>query len=269
MTEFHEEVEKIYLQEDYLFTNTNAVITEICKLEESDPAIKHGTHVMKFNKHIFHPQGGGQPSDIGSVEVNSVGDEKMLSFLVKFVTYSPSDREVLLHYGSFEDASMESDFQVGLVVNLNVDPAKRSLHSRLHSAGHAIDACLGRIGILDRLQAEKGYHFIDSPYVEYGAIGELSPEEMKMLPSQITEEMNKVIEEGIVTNIVYMSKEEAAFKLGLDVSNYPELIRVVYVADLPCPCGGTHVKSTSDLGKVTITKVNKKKGKIRISYSLD
>ena len=120
MTEFHEEVEKIYLQEDYLFTNTNAVITEICKLEESDPAIKHGTHVMKFNKHIFHPQGGGQPSDIGSVEVNSVGDEKMLSFLVKFVTYSPSDREVLLHYGSFEDASMESDFQVGLVVNLNV-----------------------------------------------------------------------------------------------------------------------------------------------------
>lgn len=270
MTEFGREVETLYLNESYLFTNTVAVITDINKLEEGDPSSKHGTHCMKLNKHIFHPQGGGQPSDIGSVEVKSEGEDNVLSFLVKFVAYSPENREVLLHYGSFGDSSMESKFHVGLEVNLSVDAAKRALHSRLHSAGHAIDACLSRLGMFDRLKAEKGYHFIDSPYVEYTVLGDLSAEEMKMLPSQLSEQMGNLINEGIVTDIVYMSREEAAMKLtNCDVSNYPDTIRVVYVAGLPCPCGGTHVDSTSDLQKVTITKVNKKKGKIRISYNID
>ena len=268
MTEFGTEVEKVYLNESYLFTTTAAVITEIVKLEEGDPSSKYGTHFMKFDKHIFHPQGGGQPSDVGVVKV--AGGENAPCFFVKFVTYSPDDRNVLLHYGSFVDGSAENEFAINLEVILSVDQAKRAINSRLHSAGHAIDACLSRLGMSERLKAEKGYHFVDSPYVEYAALSEFSAEELKSLSSLLTDEMEKVIEESIVTDVVYMSKEDAASKLtNCDISGYPETIRVVYVAGLPCPCGGTHVDSTADLQKVTVTKVNKKKGKIRVSYNID
>ena len=47
-------------------------------------------------------------------------------------------------------------------------------------------------------------------------------------------------------------------------------MRVIKMADLGCPCGGTHVKRLGDIGKMEITKikVNSKKQEIRISYTL-
>lgn len=55
-------------------------------------------------------------------------------------------------------------------MSLSLDASKRELQAVLHSAGHAIDqavkAALGD-GVLSPL---KGYHFADSPYVEYQGI---------------------------------------------------------------------------------------------------
>lgn len=44
--------------------------------------------------------------------------------------------------------------------------------------------------------------------------------------------------------------------------------RVVTVAGLSCPCGGTHVGATRQLEGVRVTKVKAKKGTLRVSYSL-
>lgn len=40
-------------------------------------------------------------------------------------------------------------------------------------------------------------------------------------------------------------------------------------SDEGCPCGGTHVKNIADLKKITITKVQKKGKKVKVSYQLD
>ena len=53
-----------------------------------------------------------------------------------------------------------------------------------------------------------------------------------------------------------------------DLEFYPNLVRIVNVAGLPCACGGTHVTSTADLMKVTVTKIKKKKKIIKISYAI-
>lgn len=44
--------------------------------------------------------------------------------------------------------------------------------------------------------------------------------------------------------------------------------RIVTVAGLACPCGGTHIKSTGQLEGVRVTKVKAKKGTLRVSYTL-
>lgn len=51
-------------------------------------------------------------------------------------------------------------------------------------------------------------------------------------------------------------------------AKYGAETRVVTVAGLSCPCGGTHVRSTRELEGVRVTKVKAKKGTLRISYSL-
>lgn len=45
--------------------------------------------------------------------------------------------------------------------------------------------------------------------------------------------------------------------------------RIVTVAGLACPCGGTHVRSTGQLAGARVTKVKAKKGAVRVSYALD
>jgi hypothetical protein len=46
-------------------------------------------------------------------------------------------------------------------------------------------------------------------------------------------------------------------------------VRVVGVAgDLLCPCGGTHVKNSSELGAVCVTKITTKKNETKVFYQL-
>lgn len=47
------------------------------------------------------------------------------------------------------------------------------------------------------------------------------------------------------------------------------IIRVVKVAGCYCPCGGTHVRSSSEIGSIKITKVKVKSGNTRVGYSID
>lgn len=43
---------------------------------------------------------------------------------------------------------------------LSVDASRRSQNSRLHSAGHLLDACMKTVG-LESMEAGKGHHFPD------------------------------------------------------------------------------------------------------------
>lgn len=41
------------------------------------------------------------------------------------------------------------------------------------------------------------------------------------------------------------------------------------VGGTKCPCGGTHVKSTGEIGCIRATKITKKKKIIRVSYVVE
>ena len=94
---------------------------------------QEGLWAVVCDRTVFHPQGGGQPSDIG--RINEV--------VVRKVIHTP---EAIIHLC---EAPLEGE------VSMAVDGKTRRLHSRLHSAGHII----GFVGDEYGWHATKGNHF--------------------------------------------------------------------------------------------------------------
>ena len=112
-------------------------------------------------------------------------------------------------------------------MQLSVDPERRSKNAKLHSAGHVIDAAVTRLGLADKLQAGKGYHFEDGPYVEY--TGALDATVIAALVDQLNQAVSAIIEENIATDLRITDKVEAGEICGCDTSSYPDVVRVVTV----------------------------------------
>jgi Ser-tRNA(Ala) deacylase AlaX len=86
----------------------------------------------------------------------------------------------------------------------------------------------------------------------------------------------ELVQDDIDTTIEVLSKENAEEVCNRVAENYFNLsefgddtIRIVTVAGWPCPCGGTHVKSTGGLKdrKWGITGLKCKKGVVRVKYA--
>ena len=118
-----------------------------------------------------------------------------------------------------------------------------------------------RLGHLSKLQAAKGYHFTDGPYVEYNCSPEfaMTPDELAALPATLNTVMNEMIAEKIETRVEFLSNTEAGELCKSNLSSYPDHVRVVTVAGNPCPCGGTHVANTEQLAGLGVTKAKIKK----------
>jgi Ser-tRNA(Ala) deacylase AlaX len=117
---------------------------------------------------------------------------------------------------------------------------------------------------------QKGNHFPSSPYVEYE--GEVTPEVKALFIKNVQIHVDKLISTGIAMNVSTLSYDEVAQVCGSTPTYLPAgaPVRVVqFDGEIGCPCGGTHVKSSSDIVKLTITKLEKpSKGKLRVKYNV-
>ena len=239
--------EKLYLSQVEAFESEGVVLS--CSGDE-----------IILDRTIFHAQGGGQPADVGEIVF-----EGGQIFLVAAVSCDADG--VIRHGGKWKEGS--APFEVGETVRLKIDREKRLLATRLHSMGHLIDKALESLGYGEKLRPGKGYHFPDCPYVEYAVEKEIVPAELEALPALLKLKTSEFIAAAIPTKVEVMSREEAAKVCSMDISKYPETLRMVTLADYPIPCGGTHVANTKDLGDDwTFGKIKKKKGNIRVTYNV-
>lgn len=130
-------------------------------------------------------------------------------------------------------------------VTIRIDPESRRLHARLHSAGHA----LAQAGELSGWQPIKGHHWPGESRIIFapGAHGGL-PE-----ASALLEKVEAWQADNLPRQLTFA---DGLRKVGFgDMQSYP--------------CGGTHVASLSELGKVVISQVKMKKGQIIVSYTVE
>ncbi len=223
-------------------TEDSAIVVETKDTEKGKAIILDQT--------IFYPQGGGQPFDTG--KITAPGKE----FAVK---------DVRNHDGCVHHYGEGAQFNNGEKVQLAIDKERRTLNSRLHSAGHLIDVALAKHGY--RLEPGKGYHFPDAPFVEY--IGVLPQDETFL--KTVQQEIDSLIAHGSDVQQQNVSHERVKKLCGFsaDYLDKNEPARLICVgSDIWVPCGGTHVKNVKELGNVLVTKIKVKGNTSKVSYSL-
>lgn len=207
---------------DYTFT------THIRSVETRDNQL-----IITLEDTIFHPQGGGQPADMGTI-TSSTG-------VAQITHVKRREDGVIEHIGTISKGTLQPGDHVDCAIN----QTNRELYTRLHSAGHVIDVALEQLNI--RWEPGKGYHFPDGPYVEYRTTE--TPD--TGLSSQLEAMLAELIAQDIPTQI--------------DVRG-PK--RVVTLAGKAIPCGGTHVLSLKELGSIQIRHIKYKSRTVKIGYSI-
>ena len=219
-----------------------------------------------LDKTVLHAQGGGQPTDKGTISF--MDDENGKVNVTKVIMDRATG--IATHTGNVE--SSVTNINTGAAVHVSVDEANRRILSECHTAGHVVDSAMARAGML--LPPTKGYHFLDAPYVEYR--GNIPAEERAEALKKLQTAFQELVDEDIPTEIAVLPKEEAEELCNrlaenfFNMSDYGEdTVRIVTVAGWPCPCGGTHVKSTGKLKerKWGITGLRCKKGIVRVKYN--
>jgi len=199
---------------------------------------------------VFYPTGGGQPGDSGTLD-----DVEIVT------TVYDRDTGAIVHV----PAEGQNLPEVGSTVKMKLDWDRRYLHMRMHSGLHLLCASVpcgvtgGQIG------AQKSRLDFD--------IGE-----MKLDKEEITEKIN-AFREGdheLTSSWISDAEMDANPELVRTMSVKPprkggrvRLIKVGDDVDLQ-PCGGTHVKNTSEIGRLRVSKIqNKGKRNRRVNIVFD
>jgi alanyl-tRNA synthetase len=209
---------------------------------------ERGTYLI-LNKTIFHPQGGGQPSDVGTIECGEA------SFTVTSVRKMGDE---VRHYVEGECAEDLNGIDCLCVL----DRAARTLHMRYHSAGHLLSNIAE--SIYPGMTAVKAHCFPNGAYVEFQGEGTCERDTIEAA-------VGDAVKSDLPITVFEVNGEEFErkfYKLPYQVPPR-ETFRVVQIGQhKPIPCGGTHLSSTVEIGNFEIAKIKNKNGSLRIPFAI-
>ncbi|KAE8448695.1 hypothetical protein EG329_008910 [Mollisiaceae sp. DMI_Dod_QoI] len=235
-------------------------INPVSTLPESDQSLikepSEDDHVLITDETIFYVQGGGQPTDTGTIHSTAEEDSKP-TFEVQSVRH-PAEGGHILHFGRFNPPGSKA-FSAGEEIKQSIDAEKRELYSRLHTAGHVLGFAinqLSREGVLPKLTESKASHYPDSAAVEFGGLIDGKHK------AAIQAKTDEFVAGAAPVRIHYWPLEELKKKCtGAEDFVLPEgeeLGRVVEMEGMGSyPCGGTHssIKRFREAVQVGVPKI--------------
>ncbi len=201
--------------------------------------------VEKSNKKIFqivldqtpfYPESGGQVADKGVIKNNT---DKIKILDVK------KENNIVVH----DVDQLPKDLASELVAS--VDLERRHLISINHTATHIIHNVLRKnIGV----HVQQKGSFLDENYLRFDFSNNESISKDDLL--DIENSVNDIIYKNYTVKIEEMDLEDAKDRgaIMLFEEKYKDKVRVVSFHDSVELCGGTHVKSTSEIGLLKIVK---------------
>jgi misacylated tRNA(Ala) deacylase len=206
--------------------------------------------LVRCDRTVFYPLGGGQPGDTGTMTWDGG------SAAIVDTRYADGDIGHVLEEGAPAPAP-------GTSVELAIDWDRRYRHMRMHTAMHLLGSVL-RYGVTGgNISAEKSRLDFDmTDTVDKEAAGAA---------------LARLVAEDHAVSCRWISEEELDANPALvrTMSVQPPRgkgsIRLLEVAGVDLqPCGGTHVRSTAEVGAVRIGKVEKKgRQNRRVNIHLD
>ncbi|MDP1722685.1 MAG: phenylalanine--tRNA ligase subunit alpha [Candidatus Gottesmanbacteria bacterium] len=197
---------------------------------------------------IFYPQGGGQPSDKGTIK----GKQGLAT--VKHVRMLGDE---VIHECALNGTIDEKES-----VECSIDWNARYHNMRAHSAGHVVHEAVRLVApYLDPIKGEHG----KSAYIEYK--GSL-PVDKKPL---IEQQGNDLIRQNLTLKTEFVTLDELQKRASYIPEHLPKHkpLRILSVGNYPpIPDGGTQVKSTGEIGEITITSVDNADDHVRVYYAI-
>ncbi len=239
------ETKKLYLDDSYKREAESRVLRWIRETGRKGYIVVSET--------IMHPKSGAQPSDHGILE--TVGTTFMVSKVMEY-------GGVIVHYGEV----CGSDFKEGMDVRMRLDWERRYKIMRTHTAGHILDYAI--VAVCGRsFQSQSAMHDVGYGFQEY--LGEYSGD----LRERIEEVANVVVASNKPVFAEYVNVYELNKKVfgAPNLGRLPRLdvYRIVVIEGINAiPCSGTHVKSTSEVGRINIELIERVGNGFRISYKV-
>lgn len=220
-------VEELFRQNAYL-KEADATVTAV---EERG---------VRLDRTIFYPTGGGQPGDAGVLKWD--GGEARIVDSVK------ADNGDVLHVLAPDSPRPD----VGTPVRCELDWARRYRHMRMHTAMHVLSAVI-------KGNVTGGQVGADKSRLDFNLEGEVPTKEW------VTEEVNKLLSSPRPVSAQWITDEELAARPELvkTMSVRPPTgagkVRLLKIEDVDLQaCGGTHVATTAEIGRVECTKIENK-----------
>jgi alanyl-tRNA synthetase len=215
-------------------------------------ALEDGRVLVKLAESPFYAAGGGQVSDHGSVRCED-GD---CVATVEDVFRLGDDQVVALR-------PVEGALREGERVIAAVSAAERRATEANHTATHLLHAAL-RTRVGRHVRQAGSYVGPDKLRFDFTHGSALTPEELR----DIVEQVNAWVLENDPVRALTTSLEEAK-RLGamaLFGEKYGEVVRMVEVGDGDFSrelCGGTHVRSTAEIGAFVVTHESSSAANVR------
>jgi len=229
-------------REDAYLTRCEASITAIDEL---------GIHL---DQTVFYPLGGGQAGDAGSLTLtDGTRIEITDTRKAKFEGATPDDA---VHVPAPDQEALLTKLKVGDRVTAEIDWERRYRHMRLHTATHLL--CSALPYPVDGCSITSRYARMDFATVE--------PIEREALETRLRELIGGAY--PVATEWITDQEMEERPELVRTMSVKPPIgmgrVRLLRIEGIDLqPCGGTHVRNTSEIGELRIAKVEKKSARTR------
>ena len=237
-------------------------MTELRYLPDADDVTTFSATVVETGRDsvfldgtYFYPEGGGQPADRGVLEWDGgVAD----------VTDVQKDHGEVRH-----DVDWEGDLPpAGTTVEGRIDERRRQRLRRMHTAQHVVSRV-----VLEAFDASTAGNRIypDRSRIDFepASFDDADLERIERRTNEAIERDLPVRKENRPRATVEESVDEGRAPLEL-IPDSVDPLRVVEIERFDtCPCGGTHVSSLGEIGRVTITDhVSKGADADRIEFEL-
>ena len=233
--------EELYLKDSYL------------KEFEAEVVEVNDDKFIVLDKTAFYAAGGGQPHDEGIIRTEN--NEFNVVYVGKFS-------------GKISHEVNRSGLKVGDKVHCKVDWDRRYRLMKMHTATHLLSEVIYKdTGSL----ITGGQLGIEKSRMDF-ALQEYDPEKIK----SYIDRANELIEQDLQVSVRFLPREDAMklpqiSKLAKGLPESLKEIRIVDIGGYDVQAdGGTHVKSTKEIGKIKLLKIdNRGKNNRRIYFTLE
>ena len=193
-----------------------------------------------LDRTVFYPLGGGQPGDTGVLEAN---DGRRWPV----VDARKGDGGRVLHLLAEGSALPVPGDQVDAVV----DWTRRHLHMRMHTGLHLLGSVL-RFGVTG------GQVATDRSRLDFDTQAEIDAAQVNQALQALVE-ADRPVSCRWITDGELDAQPDLVRTLSVPPPRGAGRIRLLEIAGVDLqPCGGTHVRSTGEVGRLVVTRVENK-----------